>query len=131
MADNVNYDPCINIDFDITDAGLEFFTEVLNIEGALVYLAIDGDQPVGYISGYPKTYSYRRKKFFEIGNLGVIPEYRRKGVARQLYEHFIAEIKKLGFERVYLNCYSKNTGALSFYKELGFEEIDVSLEKDI
>jgi ribosomal protein S18 acetylase RimI-like enzyme len=131
MSKNASYDPCIIIDFDLSEIGKEFFTKAMTNPQGLFYIAFDNKKMVGYINGGPKKYVYRKKKFFEIENLGVIPEYRKRGVGTLLYNSLVQELKKHGYERIYLNCYSKNDEALCFYKKLGFEEIDISLEKDI
>lgn len=131
MVNNEKYDPCIIINFDLTNIGKEFFKESLEDENGIFLIAYDGEKPIGYINGSPKPYVYRKKKFLEIENIGVIPEYKRKGIGSKLYNALLKEIKKRGFERIYLNCYSQNKEALNFYKQLGFEEIDISLEKNI
>ena len=131
MTRNTLYDPCIMINFDLTDIGKDFFIKALKNPKGLFLLAIDDKKMIGYINGGSKEYVYRKKKFFEIENLGVIPEYRKRGVGTLLYNFLVQELKKRGYERIYLNCYSKNVGALRFYKKLGFGEIDISLEKNI
>lgn len=77
----------------------------------------DGDRLIGYLSintvldeGY-------------ILNVAVDHEYRRKGVATELFKRLfeIAQEKDLSF--ITLEVRSCNTGAVSLYAKLGFEEV--------
>ena len=54
----------------------------------------------------------------EILNLGVEPAARRRGVARALVERAFADTGR----PVYLEVRASNSGAIGFYRRLGFEE---------
>ncbi len=131
MSANIEFDPNINPDFDLGEAGEILFKEALTNSDGIFLLAFDDEKLVGYINGEPREIPNREIKTFEIDNLGVIPEYRKHGIATMLYNKIVEEIKTRGFKKLYLNCYVQNTNALNFYKNLGFEPIDISLEKDI
>ena len=131
MFRNVEYDGDININFDLQKAGYKFFKEAVKNPRGCFFIAYDGDEMIGYANGGLKRYCYRNKKYFEIENVGVIPEYKRKGIGRRLLQELTRWAKKKGAQRLYLNCYIRNKEALSFYKRLGFKEIDVSLERDL
>jgi ribosomal protein S18 acetylase RimI-like enzyme len=131
MARNIEFDPGINPNFDLEEIGKGFFKDLLENENGIFLIAMDGEQLVGYINGSPKEQMNRSIRTFEMENLGIIPDYRRQGLATKLYARFVEEVKQRGFTRIFLNCYIKNEIALDFYKKLGFEPIDVSLEKDI
>jgi ribosomal-protein-alanine N-acetyltransferase len=57
----------------------------------------------------------------EILNLAVAPEFRRKGIARDLLQ---SAIQNSG-DSFYLEVRESNQGARLFYKSLGFQEISV------
>jgi ribosomal protein S18 acetylase RimI-like enzyme len=131
MSQNVEFDPDVNPNFDLEDTGSAFFKELIENNEGIFLVAIDGQDFVGYINGSPRKQINRSIKTFELENLGVISQYRKRRFASALYERFVAEVKRLGFTRIYLNCYIKNQIALDFYTKLGFKPIDISLEKDI
>lgn len=56
----------------------------------------------------------------EIQNLAVTPAYRRRGVARRLVEHALAEARRAGARRCWLEVRASNAGAIAFYRAMGF-----------
>jgi mycothiol synthase len=59
-----------------------------------------------------------------IGNLGVLKEYRRRGIARALLQIAFADIAAAGFERATLSVDTENaTGAVAVYRTAGMEPI--------
>jgi putative acetyltransferase len=63
--------------------------------------------------------------------MGVAPEFRSQGVGAQLVKRCIEIAKENGYQKVYVNSYSDNIKAVSFYEKCGLKKIDVSLEKDL
>ena len=67
-----------------------------------------------------------------VSTVGVLPEFRRKGVARKLVEDGIEQIKERGGKSIILGVISGNLPAYSLYKDVGFEhfsgEVDMKLE---
>jgi ribosomal protein S18 acetylase RimI-like enzyme len=58
---------------------------------------------------------------WEIGNVAVIPAYRRRGIARQLVEACVQLAKEHGAKQIVLDVIQGNTPARELYLELGFE----------
>jgi ribosomal protein S18 acetylase RimI-like enzyme len=52
--------------------------------------------------------------------VGVIPEYRKKGIAQHIICEFIEEMKQEGVHEVVLGVDTHNVPAISLYKKLGF-----------
>ena len=52
--------------------------------------------------------------------MGVMPDYRRKGIGRELFEAVEEEARSLGLSYVQLAYWTDNTVAKDFYKSLGF-----------
>ena len=52
---------------------------------------------------------------------GVVPEYRRKGVSRGMFEHIIPQLEENGFARYSLEVIIGNDAAFKLYQGLGFE----------
>lgn len=128
FVDNKNYDEDIKED----PAPKSYFEELINKDGGYFLILEDGGELMGYTNGGPVTYlPYRKSRYFEIENLGVIPERKGEGLGKTLLDEITAWAKKEGYQKIYLHCYSKNSEALGFYKKNGYSEIDVSLEKVI
>ncbi len=56
-----------------------------------------------------------------IGNVGVLPEYRRRGIARQLVELSVTYARERGAKSVVLDVIDGNVPAYNLYQKLGFE----------
>lgn len=73
------------------------------------WVACSGDQPVGFL-GLIDSY---------IGGLFVAPDAQGMGVGRALIAHGLCLKGRLD-----LDVYTANRGALGFYTNLGFQEVD-------
>jgi len=80
----------------------------------------DGQQMVGNVSlareKWPETWT--------IANVAVLPEYRRRGIARQLVEQAIAHIRRHGGKRILLQVRADNNIAKRLYQGMGFVTFD-------
>lgn len=66
-----------------------------------------------------------------IANVGVLPEYRRRGIARKLMEASLQLIRQRGGKAALLDVIEGNTPAISMYERLGFEHYGGSIEFDL
>ena len=57
-----------------------------------------------------------------INHLGVSPEYRRKGIAKQLLNGVEKELIKLGIKKEALFVLCENVSAQEFYEHIGWKE---------
>jgi ribosomal protein S18 acetylase RimI-like enzyme len=79
---------------------------------------IDG-KVVGFILGTSMLFHYGRT--FEINDLAVAPAYQHRGIAKELLERCIKEIKEQGIVGIHLITASE--GILpKFYKKYGFKK---------
>ena len=69
----------------------------------------------------PETFFSKARRFYHIEEFGVDENHRRKGIATSLINFAKEDAKKLGFERVELNMWEFNEGALAFYESVGFK----------
>ena len=60
----------------------------------------------------------------ELQRIAVDPEHRRRGVASALLDEVVAVAVAAGSDRVLLEVREDNSGALAFYAERGFVEVD-------
>jgi len=92
------------------------------VEGGLPtvrYLAADVD---GIVVGY--AVASFAGDIAELQRIGVAPAMRRTGVASALLDEVVAEAPGTGANRLLLEVREDNAGALAFYAERGFIEID-------
>jgi aminoglycoside 3-N-acetyltransferase I len=64
-----------------------------------------------YYSTKPGAYIY---------DMGVLPEYQRKGIGKKLIGHLFGYCRENNFEEVYVEAESGDTGAVNFYRQLHF-----------
>lgn len=131
FIDNHKYDSDLLMDWAKSEKGKRYFTGLLNNPNALCLIATDNKEFIGYIAAEPKDFGWRKSKYLEIENMGVIPQYRSRGIGSQLIQKCLEWAKKKGFEKIYVNSYFANSKAIYFYKSNGFSEIDLSLERKV
>lgn len=129
FVDSQKYDSDFDTNWAHSTKGKTYFTDLLNNPKACCLIAEDNGVKVGYIAAGPKSISYRRSKYIEIENIGVIPEYRLKGIGVLLIEKCLKWAKSEGFQKAYVNAYFHDIKAIEFYKRNSFSEIDLCLER--
>jgi ribosomal protein S18 acetylase RimI-like enzyme len=58
-----------------------------------------------------------------IGGMGVVPAYRRLGIARQIMQHLIVQAARCGARSVQLEVIVENAHAHHLYRTCGFEDV--------
>ncbi len=102
----------------------------LDKEGMHTLLLLRDGVPVG-------TSSYCASRFPQFGECGeivsiyLLPEYMGKGYGRQLLEAMIRELKRLGFQDIFLWVLEDNLRARQFYEKMGFAPGNDYLEDNI
>ncbi|MEZ5925345.1 MAG: GNAT family N-acetyltransferase [Hyphomicrobiaceae bacterium] len=83
------------------------------------YLALDGDRVVGWSDITPVS---DRETFAHRGvlGMGLLADYRGKGIGTALLGRAIAHARRIGFVRVELQVYADNTPAIGLYRKHGF-----------
>lgn len=131
FIDNYKYDKDLSLDWAKGEQGKKYFTRFVTDSKAFCCIAENNGKAVGYVACRQKEVSYRKSKYFEIDNIGVLPNYRSKGIGTLLIKKAKRWAKKKGYQRLFVNSYFKNNRAVVFYKRCGFEEIDLALEVKI
>lgn len=65
-----------------------------------------------------------------IPELYVMPAHRKQGIAKELCEEALRQLKQEGYKKVQLNVF-KGNHAKHLYRKLGFQEITVLMERDL
>ena len=84
---------------------------------ALWVVAVDRDKVVGYVG------SQAVMGEADMMNLAVFPQYRCKGIGKELVSHLIELLKQRGNYCLTLEVRASNLGAISLYDQLGFTQV--------
>jgi ribosomal protein S18 acetylase RimI-like enzyme len=87
---------------------------------SLGYVFIADGKLVGNVSIYPAGYPKEMGESWIIANVGVHPEYQRRGIAHQLVEASTNMIRERGGKRAILQVNYDNVGAQRLYERMGF-----------
>jgi len=102
----------------------DYLNEVLEKQDAIVYVAENGGEVIGYILALifdnPGIFELRQYGF--IGEMSVAEEHRRGGVGRQLWERAVGWFRRKGITVIQLNVSPRNETGLAFWDSLGFED---------
>ncbi|UCD43792.1 MAG: GNAT family N-acetyltransferase [Candidatus Bathyarchaeota archaeon] len=82
---------------------------------------VDGE-PAGFIRNFIPDDPYR-PRFGLIGQLGVFPEYRRRGIGISLVMDSLNTLKKKSCEYAYVGTPQSNHAAINLYEKIGFRPI--------
>ena len=74
---------------------------------------------VDYVDRPESPYNLARR-FYHINEFGVDEKYRRQGVATELFDFIKKEATSKNFDKVELDMWEFNDGALKFYESVGF-----------
>jgi GNAT superfamily N-acetyltransferase len=66
-----------------------------------------------------------------VGTVGVLPEYRRQGIARKLVERGLEIMRENGGQKAFLDVIDGNMPAYKLYESLGFEHYSGNVEMQI
>lgn len=103
----------------------------MNFECTLIVDA--DDKTVGYLTGgIQKAEDYRNIKFTcELTSMWVDEDYRSRGVGKKLIEEFEKWCKEKSILRLRVVASAQNKQGINFYKREGFEEYNLTLEKNL
>lgn len=98
---------------------LEFQKDLISKNGP-VYYAVVEKRVVGWCDIMLRD----NPRFAHRGSLalGLLPDYRGKGLGTKLINAALEHAKKIGLEKIDLEVYTINTHAIALYKKVGFIE---------
>jgi ribosomal protein S18 acetylase RimI-like enzyme len=86
------------------------------------------DEEDGQPAGLINYMRQRNTPEWYIGNVTVLPAYRRRGIARRLVQSTLEELRNRNAKAAFLDVVVGNDPAFNLYKEMGFEEFTQSSE---
>jgi ribosomal protein S18 acetylase RimI-like enzyme len=102
-----------------------WFVTQLDADKVRMWVATAGGLPIGYVSVLVETWEghlfCHARSWWEVDQIGVHPDWRRRGVARALLRAVAADAEQAGVDRLLLSSWSFNTGAQEAWRHLGFE----------
>ncbi|MBR4224274.1 MAG: GNAT family N-acetyltransferase [Oscillospiraceae bacterium] len=79
----------------------------------------------------PESPYSRERRYLNVEEFGVDEAHRRKGVGRELMRYIRDTAKAEGFDRVELDMWEFNQGALAFYEDMGFTTYRRYMKMDV
>ena len=111
----------------------ESVCRLIDDPGVTVLTAAEGGAVLGYLIAkvtFTGTDPHiKRMKTFYVDDLCVSPEHTRTGVGTALFNEARRRAKELGCERIDLNVWSFNEGAIRFYEKMGLSVYRMHMEE--
>ncbi|MED3687440.1 GNAT family N-acetyltransferase [Peribacillus butanolivorans] len=98
----------------------EFLKERLTNEESVIFIAFDGDNPIGFVQLYPSFSSVSMMRSWVLNDLFVKGNARKKGFGEELLKAAIAFAKETGAKGVSLETDKDNGNAQKLYEKIGF-----------
>ena len=102
-------------------AAKEFLLDRFNHGESILFIAHEGNTPIGFTQLYPSFSSVSLARIFVLNDLFVHEQGRRKGVASKLISAAIEFASSLGAIRVSLSTATTNETAQAFYQSAGWK----------
>lgn len=83
--------------------------------------AFDDDRMIGFYINAVDDWQGKRTAY-DAGT-GIVPDYRGRGVAQELFAFTVAKLKERGVSQYLLEVLSSNERAVALYRKLGFVEV--------
>ena len=106
-------------DIDLADRFIK--TRLANNE-SVIFVALKGDQPVGFTQLYPKYSSVSAVKNWILNDLYVESNYRKQGIGEAMIKTTMEFARADGAAYVQLETAVDNYAAQSLYEGLGFQK---------
>ncbi len=111
--------------------GREFIKEHIGVKGRLCLVAESRDAPVGFLVGTLRKRSpaFGGWRYGHIYDVYVDGRHRRLGTGRALVEEAFRWFRRHGVRRVQLQVRARNSAGVGFWRDLGFADLAITLER--
>jgi ribosomal protein S18 acetylase RimI-like enzyme len=120
---------------EIAERYLEYILKSCEERDGVIYIAEDDDQLAGFLWFYIRRqptdimYNFSEDVFVEIGDYVVTKGKRNQGIGKALMKSVEEYAVNKQVKKVRLNVMAKNHTAREVYDKIGFEEVEIILEK--
>ena len=101
---------------------LAFISERIKQKDSLIFLALEGEEIIGFTQLYPIFTSVGMKRGWLLNDLYVLEEHRGKGAGSALIDAAAAHGRKTNAAWVMLQTYVANREAQALYEAKGFKK---------
>ncbi|MCW3464455.1 GNAT family N-acetyltransferase [Chitinophaga nivalis] len=101
---------------------LAFIGERIALQDSVIFVAMEGDEIVGFTQLYPIFTSVGMKRGWLLNDLYVLESHRGKGAGRTLIDAAAAHGRDTQAAWLMLQTYMTNTGAQALYEATGFKK---------
>jgi GNAT superfamily N-acetyltransferase len=99
----------------------EFLAERWRLRESVLFIALDGTTPVGFVHLYPLFLSVGMRRFWLLNDLFVTPRARRTGAGRLLMRRAERHARETGAAGLTLSTAVDNAAAQALYVSEGYE----------
>jgi len=96
-----------------------YLQQLLDNEGFLVLVALDGDDVVAGLTAHTIPSYYYTSSEMYLYDLAVKSEFQRKGIGTQLLEALKDYCREKGYKELFVQADEADTHALEFYRSTG------------
>ncbi len=128
------FDNTLDCTWTFSNAGKKYFSNRITKNDGCLLVALIDNEIVGYLAGgiIETKKGYRKLPISaELENMFVLEKYRSKGVGSKLYQSFVEWSKSKSVGKLRVVASSRNLAGINFYRKNGFNDYDLTLEKDI
>ena len=109
-------------DFITEQFSIEKITSELNSKNHEFWVATCNENPIGVLKiSFGKKCPLANTKSPEVNKLYLMKRFSGQGIGKQLMQAGEQSLKSKGFEEVWLEVWTKNEGAIGFYKKNGYK----------
>ena len=125
--EHTGHDPIYATSPDAERVMRRFLADLAGSGNSFLFVAVIGDQTVGFISGELRegSLAFRPKTWASVDDVFVEPDHRNLGVGRALLESVKKWARAKGADGVSLQVAAANERGRKFYEGLGFREISI------
>ena len=87
-----------------------------------IIVAKENNKIIGSITMYKlELFTFSFQPAIEIFNVGVLKEYRNKGIAKKIFEYIIKYARENGYNSIHLTCLDNAYNAHKLYESIGMK----------
>jgi GNAT superfamily N-acetyltransferase len=106
------------------DSAQKFIRERLQQQDAVIFLAMENDNPVGYTQLFPSWSSVSMQRVWILNDLFVLNDKRNQGIAKALMKKAEDHAKSTQAVRMILATEATNKIGQNLYESMGYRQLD-------